>query len=66
MNNLSIKEYVNKFASSFNSINEDKIDELKNEMLNRVNTNREIFIIGNGGSAANANHIAGDYFHPQV
>ena len=61
MNNLSIKEYVNKFASSFNSINEDKIDELKNEMLNRVNTNREIFIIGNGGSAANANHIAGDY-----
>ena len=45
----------------FKSINEDKLDELKNEMLQRVNTPREIFIVGNGGSAANANHIAGDY-----
>ena len=61
MNKLSIKEYINKFVLSFNSINEDKLDELKNEMLKRVNTPREIFIIGNGGSAANANHIAGDY-----
>ena len=61
MNKLSIKEYVNKFALSFNNINEDKLSELKNEMLNRVNTHKEIFIIGNGGSAANANHIAGDY-----
>ncbi len=61
LNNSSIKEYVNKFALSFRNINEDKIEELKKEMLNRVNTSKEIFIIGNGGSAANANHIAGDF-----
>ena len=61
MNNSSIKEYVNKFALSFRNINEDKIEELKKEILNRVNTSKEIFIIGNGGSAANANHIAGDF-----
>jgi len=61
LNNFSIKEYVNKFASSFRNINEDKIEELKKEMLYRVNTSKEIFIIGNGGSAANANHIAGDF-----
>ena len=61
LNKLSINEYVNKFVLSFKSINEDKLDELKNEMLQRVNTPREIFIVGNGGSAANANHIAGDY-----
>ena len=61
MNKSSIKEYVNKFALSFNSINEDKLDELKEEISNRLNTSKQIFIIGNGGSAANANHIAGDY-----
>ena len=61
LNKFSIKEYVNKFALSFKNINEDKIEELKKEMLNRVNTPKQIFIIGNGGSAANANHIAGDY-----
>ena len=38
LNKLSINEYVNKFVLSFKSINEDKLDELKNEMLQRVNT----------------------------
>ncbi len=61
MNKLTIKEYVNKFALSFKNIDEEKLDELKKEMLKRVNTPKQIFIIGNGGSAANANHIAGDY-----
>ena len=61
MNHKSIKEYVNKFALSFNSINEDKLEELINEMIKIINTQKEVFIIGNGGSAANANHIAGDY-----
>ena len=61
MNHKSIKEYVNKFSSSFNNINEDKLEELKDEMLKIINTQKEVFIIGNGGSAANANHIAGDY-----
>ena len=61
MNHKSIKEYVNKFALSFNSINEDKLEELIDEMIKIINTQKEVFIIGNGGSAANANHIAGDY-----
>ena len=61
MNHKSIKEYINKFALSFNSINEDKLEELKDEMIKIINTQKEVFIIGNGGSAANANHIAGDY-----
>ncbi len=61
MDKFSIKEYVNKFALSFDSINEDKLEELKQEILLRVNSSKQIFLIGNGGSAANANHIAGDY-----
>ena len=61
MSKFSRKQYVKKFALSFNSINEDKLDELKNEMLCRVNSHKEIFILGNGGSAANAIHIAWDY-----
>ena len=61
MNKSSIKEYVNQFALSFNSINEDKLEELKEEIRIRLYNSKQIFIIGNGGSAANANHIAGDY-----
>ena len=61
MNHKSIKEYINKFASSFHNINEEKLEELKDEMIKIINTQKEVFIIGNGGSAANANHIAGDY-----
>ena len=61
MNHKSIREYVNKFALSFNSINEDKLEELIDKMIKIINTQKEVFIIGNGGSAANANHIAGDY-----
>ncbi len=58
---ISIKNYVDKFVSSFKNIDEVKLTQLKNEIFKRVNTSKEIFIVGNGGSAANANHIAGDY-----
>tara|TARA_B100000242_G_scaffold264319_1_gene211767 strand:+ start:5179 stop:5829 length:651 start_codon:yes stop_codon:yes gene_type:complete len=61
LNKKSIHDYIKKFSSSFENIDDEKIDQLKLEMLKRVNTSNEIFIIGNGGSAANANHIAGDY-----
>ena len=57
----SIKDYINNFVSSLKNIDEDKIMALKEEFLKRINSSHEIFIIGNGGSAANANHIAGDY-----
>ncbi len=61
LNKNSISNYISKFASSFENIDEEKLGQLEEEMIKRVNTNKEIFIIGNGGSAANANHIAGDY-----
>lgn len=57
----SIKDYINNFVSSLKNIDEEKIMALKEEFLKRINSSHEIFIIGNGGSAANANHIAGDY-----
>ena len=43
-----------------NNIDEDKLNQLKNEMLNRVTTHKEIFIIGNGGSAAHSQHFAAE------
>ena len=41
MNHKSIKEYVNKFALSFNSINEDKLEELIDEMIKIINTQKD-------------------------
>ena len=60
MNKNSIKKYVEEFASSFNSIDESKLEQLKIEIIKRVNTKNEIFIIGNGGSAADCQHIAAE------
>ena len=37
------------------------MDELKLEILKRINGLSNIYLVGNGGSAANANHIVGDF-----
>ena len=57
----SLLDYGNKIKESIEKIDESKVNELKNELLKRINGESEIFLIGNGGSAANAHHIAGDY-----
>ena len=54
-------DYGSKLNESLHTINESKVNELKNEISKRMNGMSEIFLLGNGGSAANAHHISGDY-----
>ena len=62
MNNFQehANKYINKLSNSFNENIIYKIEKLSNDMLKAWVNNKQVFIIGNGGSAANAIHIAND------
>ena len=55
----------NKYKSSLNkaleTINEEDIEILYHEIKQRLDGSSTIHILGNGGSAANASHIVGDF-----
>ncbi len=57
----SLEDYSSRLQTALCSIDQTFIDILTREILKRINGNGEIFLIGNGGSAANGHHIAGDY-----
>ena len=55
----------NKYKTSLNkaleTINEENIEILYQEIKKRLDGSSTIHILGNGGSAANASHIVGDF-----
>lgn len=57
----NLKDYGNTLAKALETIDESLVNKLKEEIFNRIGTIDQIFLIGNGGSAANAHHIVGDY-----
>ena len=61
MNYKCLLDYGTKLYESLETIDESKIHELKDEISKRMDGDSEIFLLGNGGSAANANHISGDF-----
>ena len=61
MDYKNLKDYANTLATALGTIDESLINQLKNEILKRIDSSEQIFLIGNGGSAANAHHIVGDY-----
>ena len=60
-NPLTIKEYSAELTKSLNSIDKKKIHKLAERLKEAILNNQKIILMGNGGSAANALHIAGDY-----
>jgi D-sedoheptulose 7-phosphate isomerase len=54
------KNYFNYLHEILVSIDRNSIETFINELENSRKNNRTIFIIGNGGSAATASHIAND------
>lgn len=55
--------YLNDLKKQISNLNNQKVDQLV-IALKRVHKNKKnIFICGNGGSAANANHITNDLMH---
>ena len=61
MNYKNLKDYGNHLSEALNSIDEDLVCALKEEIRKRFDSPHNIYLVGNGGSAANANHIVGDY-----
>ena len=55
-----LSEYVRRQKSAHDSIPLDKIAELIELLRKAVNEDRQIFVFGNGGSAANASHFVTD------
>ena len=55
------KKYKSSLNKALNTIKEDKVEILYQEIKQRLDGSSSIHILGNGGSAANASHIVGDY-----
>ena len=55
------QKYISNLHGAINKIDYKIIQKLEDEILERISTRKNIYIIGNGGSAANAHHVAGDY-----
>ena len=55
------KKYKSSLNKALNTIKEDQVEILYQEIKQRLDGSSSIHILGNGGSAANASHIVGDY-----
>ena len=53
-------KYLQKITETFSDQNINQIKVLANELLKVWDSNGKVFLCGNGGSAANANHISND------
>ena len=61
MLDLDWKNYNNNLLNSLSSISEKALSNLISQIEPFMGSKAEIHILGNGGSAANANHINGDF-----
>ena len=61
MSYKNLISYGESLLSALRSIEDEKILLLAREIEKKMDGSGEIFLVGNGGSAANAHHIAGDY-----
>jgi D-sedoheptulose 7-phosphate isomerase len=57
------KSYVLRLQQALNLIPLGPVEELAQDLLRAWQDKRQVFLFGNGGSAANANHIANDMIY---
>ena len=55
------KDYALKINQALEKVNQNEVDLLFNQIDKIIGTNSNIYLLGNGGSQANAHHIAGDF-----
>ena len=60
-NKYLFKDYSIKLSKALEKVDQEQIDNLFNKVESIIGTNSNIFLLGNGGSQANAHHIAGDF-----
>lgn len=54
------KKYLNQISQALNQINVEEIQKIANILIDAYNNNKTVFIMGNGGSASTASHMACD------
>ena len=59
----SIIEYQKKLDNVWNSLNIEIIENLSVDLINTWHSKNNVFLCGNGGSSANANHLANDLIY---
>lgn len=59
-NEKYIKNYVIESNKVLNEVNQSKLDEAIELLFDAWKKNKQVFVIGNGGSASNATHFAAD------
>lgn len=63
MKYISVFEYINKLNDSLKMPAIQKVEVLCDLLLDGWRKNKHVYICGNGGSAANATHIANDFIY---
>jgi D-sedoheptulose 7-phosphate isomerase len=58
-----IKNYTNNLEIVLKKIDLEKVNLLSNKIFNIWKKKKSLYLCGNGGSAANANHIANDFLY---
>jgi len=53
--------YISKLTNAVNRIDEDQLNQLYVQFKEKLFDMKDIHILGNGGSSANAHHVVGDY-----
>lgn len=59
----SIISYKNIFENVWNSMDIEIIENLSSDLINAWESRNRVFLCGNGGSSANANHLANDLIY---
>ena len=54
------QEYLNNLSKTINELDVSGVCEVATILKNAVQNNKQIFVCGNGGSAANSNHFVND------
>ena len=60
-NNFVFKDYANQLLRALDLVNQDQIDTFFNVLDSYFGSKANIYLLGNGGSQANAHHISGDF-----
>ena len=55
------KNYFSSMQETYNNINLNELSKINNSIFNIIKSKKRIFIVGNGGSAAVANHFTCDF-----
>ena len=61
LNYKSLENYGKLLAKALVEVDQSFVDILKDEIIKRIDSSSNIYLLGNGGSAANSDHIVGDY-----